>query len=112
MNRLKEARLNAGLSQKEVSIILKVAPPTISQWESEKKTPMQQNLIKLADLYGVTTDYLLGKEDKKKEPSGQQAERLNPKAQALIERIESLSPREVQTLEKLIDFVIGLRDQK
>ena len=112
MNRLKEARLNAGLSQKEVSKIIKISAPTISQWEAGIIHPLQSNLIKLADLYGVSTDYLLGKEDKKKEPSGQQAERLNPKAQALIERIESLSPREVQTLEKLIDFVIGLRDQK
>lgn len=60
MNNLRAAREQAGLSQKEVSIELKVSAPTVSEWESGKKNPNAKNLKQLAYLYGATTDYLLG----------------------------------------------------
>lgn len=106
MNRLKEARLNSGLSQKYVSKTIGVAAPTISQWESGIANPTNKNLMKLAELYGVTTDYLLNL-DTKKEPEPQ----VNPKAQALIDKLSTLTPEEIQTLEKTVDFVLSLRDK-
>ena len=51
-----------GLSQKEVAAILKVSAPSVSNWESEKTRPTHDNLEKLADLYGVSVDYLLGRD--------------------------------------------------
>lgn len=104
MNRLKEARLNAGLSQKYVAKTVGVSAPTMSQWESGIVNPSQKNLIKIAELYGVTTDYLLNL-DTKKEPEPQ----VNPKAQALIDKLSTLTPEEIQTLEKTVDFVLSLR---
>ena len=63
MNNMKEARERAGYSQKQVAIILQVSAPTVSEWESGKKNPIRRNLEKLAELYGASTDYLLGRED-------------------------------------------------
>ena len=34
----------------------------ISRWENEAAEPSRENLIKLADHFGVTTDFLLGRE--------------------------------------------------
>lgn len=62
MNSIKIARTNAGLSQKEVAITLGVSVPTVSDWESGKKFPSGKNLVKLAQLLKVSTDYLLGLE--------------------------------------------------
>lgn len=62
MYRLKECREMRGLSQKEVAAILKVSAPSVSNWESEKTRPTHDNLEKLADLYGVSVDYLLGRD--------------------------------------------------
>ena len=62
MYRLKECREIRGLSQKEVAATLKVSAPSVSNWESEKTRPTHDNLEKLADLYGVSVDYLLGRD--------------------------------------------------
>ncbi len=57
---IRKARMNCNLSQKEVALTLKVSAPTVSDWESEKTFPSASNLIKLSQLYSVSTDYLLG----------------------------------------------------
>ncbi|MBQ0038341.1 MAG: helix-turn-helix transcriptional regulator [Clostridiales bacterium] len=61
-NNIRIARINSGLSQKEVAITLHVSAPSVSDWESGKKTPTSDNICKLADLFGVSTDYLLGRD--------------------------------------------------
>lgn len=69
MNNIKKARENAGMSQKEVAISLKVSAPTVSEWESGKKNPSMQNAMELSKLFCVPTDYLLGVSDEKPYPS-------------------------------------------
>lgn len=51
------------MSQKYVAISLGVSAPTVSMWESGAKEPTRENLIKLADLFGVSVDYLLGRDE-------------------------------------------------
>lgn len=63
MNKFKECRLQAGLSQKFVAKTLKVASPSVSNWESGKTMPTPENLSALASLYGVSVDYLLGRDE-------------------------------------------------
>ena len=63
MTRLRECRENARLSQKYVAITLGVAAPSVANWERGKTKPTPENMVKLADLYGVTTDYLMGRTD-------------------------------------------------
>lgn len=43
---------------------LGVSQPTLSAWEGERKSPGLDNLENMADLYGVTTDFLLGRTDR------------------------------------------------
>lgn len=63
MNRFKELRLRAGYrSQADLAKLLFVNQTAVSQWERGVTTPSPQLLVKLANLYGVTTDYLLGKD--------------------------------------------------
>ncbi len=60
MNRVKELREAKGISQKELAIELRVAQPTISDWENQKKSPKGKNLLLLADFFGVDSAYILG----------------------------------------------------
>lgn len=62
MNRISEARKRAGLSQKQLAHELKVSCPTVSEWESGKKTPNSANLQRLSVILNSTVDYLLGNE--------------------------------------------------
>lgn len=60
MYKFKECRQQAGLSQKAAALSLHVKPPSISDWENGKTNPTIDNLIKMAQLYQVTIDQLLG----------------------------------------------------
>ena len=60
MKNLKLWRESRGMSQKFVAVSLGVKPPQVSKWESEATEPTIENLVKLAALYGVTVDALLG----------------------------------------------------
>ena len=59
-NRLRECRKIKGLTQKCVADMLGVSSPAISQWEKGETSPSSENLAKLAKIYGVSTDYLMG----------------------------------------------------
>lgn len=61
MNRLKELRQAAKLNQIEAAKLFGVAQSTLSGWETGKTQIDYDNLIKIADYYKVTLDYLLGR---------------------------------------------------
>ena len=58
--RLKELRKKKKLSQSQVSARLNITKSSISGYENNIITPSNDIIVKLALLYGVTTDYLLG----------------------------------------------------
>lgn len=62
MDRMKECREKAGYSQKFVAITVGVSPPQVCKWEAGVTQPSRKNLQALADLYGVSVDYLLGRD--------------------------------------------------
>ena len=61
--RFKEARIQSGISQKDAAEQLQVSAATVNNWESGRRLPTIDTLEKMADLYGVSTDYLLGRTD-------------------------------------------------
>lgn len=61
-DRLKKLRNQHGYRQNDICQKLKIAQNTLSGYERSTRTPPPSTLKKLADFYGVTTDYLLGEE--------------------------------------------------
>ena len=61
--KLKELRLEAGLSQRKLGEKLGVCNQTVSFWESGSREPDLDGLLKIAKYFGVSTDYLLGIDD-------------------------------------------------
>lgn len=102
VNRFKECRERTHYSQKQVALTIGVKPPQISKWESGVGKPSRENCLKLAKLYNVTVDYLIGNdtEKQKEPPTGAALDH------ALIEMLVSLSPEQVQRVR---DFVAGLK---
>ena len=64
MNNLRIARKAAGLTQQEVAEAVGVSQSGYYYWETSKSRIDNDSLSKLADLFGCTTDYLLGKDTK------------------------------------------------
>ena len=61
--RIKELRKEFGLSQVELAMRMEVTKQTISNWENGNIQPSVDMLVGLANVFNVTTDYLLGLDD-------------------------------------------------
>ena len=61
--RLKELRLEKGLSQDKLAKEIGITHTAIGLWELDKRCPNILALIKLAKFFNVSTDYLLGLSD-------------------------------------------------
>ncbi len=63
--RLKELRKASKMTQAELAKRLSVTKSVVSYYELQERTPSPEILIKLASVFHVTTDYLLGIEHEK-----------------------------------------------
>ena len=61
--RIRELRHKQGMTQQALGKIIDVRQDTISIYETGKHYPEVRNLMILADYFGVSTDYLLGRTD-------------------------------------------------
>lgn len=61
--RIKSLRENKGWYQKDVADKLNVKSNTLSGYENGTRSPDPDMLMMIADLYGVTVDYLLGRDN-------------------------------------------------
>lgn len=59
-NRLKQLRLQAGLTQKQLAEQIGVTKSVVSFYELRERTPSPEVLIKFSSIFHVSTDYLLG----------------------------------------------------
>ena len=50
-----------GLSQAKLAAMVGVSKPAVFYWEKGTSSPSPENSCRLADIFGVTTDELLGR---------------------------------------------------
>lgn len=60
-NNLKQARSKRGLTQKQVADKIGIGQSTYKNYECGTREPCGDKIVALADLFGVSTDYLLGR---------------------------------------------------
>lgn len=101
-DKIKTLRKERRITQQELANAIDVVQSTIGMIESGKKTGSPQTLIKLADFFGVTVDYLLSENDDKKKEEDVTQIKLSKKAEKDIEKALS------QTLEDLSNTQDGL----
>lgn len=71
MMRLKELRISKKIYQKDIADYLGVDRTTYSKYETGDSDPSSEMLSKLADFFDVSTDYLLGRDEKKPAQEGE-----------------------------------------
>ena len=64
--RLKELRKNKGLSQLRLATELNTTQNTVSRYETGEREPGIDELIKIADYFNVSVDYLIGRTENPK----------------------------------------------
>ena len=63
--RLKQLRNSRNLTQAQVAERIGVTPSMVSSYETDIRLPSYEVLIRIANLFGVTVDYLLCRENKR-----------------------------------------------
>ncbi|MBE6786317.1 MAG: helix-turn-helix transcriptional regulator [Ruminococcaceae bacterium] len=92
MNRIRDLREDMDLRQIDVANSTGIDQKTLSNYETGKTNPDSEAIVKLADFFGVSTDYLLCRTAKNK-PS---AEALSKK----ISRIQTELTKIMKDIEK------------
>ena len=65
-NRIRDLREDSDLKQEDLASYLKCTQVCYSNYETQKRAVFTETLIKLAEFYGTSTDYILGLTDEKK----------------------------------------------
>ena len=61
--RIKELRIDRGLSQRDLAKAIGCTQPAVARWESNLQIPNAVIIKNIAVYFGVSSDYLLGLED-------------------------------------------------
>ena len=96
IDNLKKARENIGLTQSQVADRLGISDGTYKNYEQGKREPNNTLLSKIADLYEVSTDYLLGRTTIKRMAT----EELDPFADIDVSEIEKRIIKQYTELEE------------
>lgn len=83
LNRIKELRKKFGIKQIDLCKQLDIAQGTLSGWENNKYEPDLPSLTKMAEIFDVSIDYLLGVSDTQ---GGQSSITLTPKDERNIQK--------------------------
>lgn len=91
-------RNKMNLSQKELAEILNVNTSTIGLWETNKRFPSPETLIKIADCFNISMDILFAEDRKNKLYSIEKDNSLSPDCKRLIEYYDSMNEESKEIL--------------
>ena len=63
--RIRQLRQDRGFSQVDLAKRLNVTKQSVSNWENDNIQPSIEMLQRIADIFSVSTDYLLGRENRR-----------------------------------------------
>ena len=108
MNNLKQIRNKKGLLQTKVAMDLNITQETVSSYETGRVLPSSDMLIKLADYYNTSIDYLLCRTKYDMPIDSIKPDNITDKDFNLLNKIRKLSDSDRDKVEAYID---GLNDK-
>ena len=94
--RFRYLRQSKNLAQSQLASLIGVDRSTISSYESNIRQPSLDTLSRIADVFGVSTDYLLT------------GDIIDKDKLLLSEKLDKLTPQQVRLVENIIDECIAL----
>lgn len=100
-DRIKKLRDEKNISQFELSEFLGISQQALSKWENEKTEPDNDSLVKLANYFNVSTDYLLGNSETRQvdKPYDDELEKV------LFSKAKDLTEDEKKTIINVINAI-------
>jgi transcriptional regulator with XRE-family HTH domain len=114
--RLRELRRAKKITQKELARILKISESAVGMYERDEREPSFELTKKIADVFDVTTDYLLGRSDTIYTKDEEEfIEDIDLPIETLMEKYKLTIDGEPATkdeIENIIAFIRALRTTK
>ena len=103
MNRIRLLRKGRGWTMKELGRMIGVAESTISQYETEKRSPDNETLLKLGELFDCSVDYILGREERRVEEQP-----TRESVRMLLRASENATDEQIELVARMLEgFVNG-----
>lgn len=105
---IKALREKKGISQAELGRKIGISRSSISMYESEERIPTVEIYENLADFFNVDVDFLMGRSDKTTvlvERLEYENKNLTEDARFLLDKIPSMSEKQLKQLRKLSDII-------
>ncbi|MCX7779647.1 MAG: helix-turn-helix domain-containing protein [Negativicutes bacterium] len=126
--KLKSLREQKGITQQEMADILGIARGTYAHYEIDRREPDNATLARLADFFGVTTDYLLGRTDNPSDPNAEAIAKIDdalagdpellafweetkkrPDLQLFLKQVKSATPK---AIKQMIAIIKAIEDEE
>lgn len=105
MNRLKEIRESKGMTQTQLGEVIGAKKSAVSLWESGKRQIDNNTLKSLADFFGVSVDYILGRDQ-------EELAQDNVEIRVLARGAKQLTPEQIQKRNELIALLWDMNDEE
>lgn len=99
---LTELRREKGIGQKELADYLRLSVGTISNYENNVHSPDLGTLCRIADFFGVTTDYILGRTAYRCDP--EVLERRVSRDYTVADIINTVLSLDSSTVDRLMEY--------
>lgn len=107
-NRIKELRKQKNISQKKLSEMIGYSQSVISDWENCNAEPTTSAVSALANCFGCSIDYLVGRESEDQTIIiNSIGNEISEDEQELLDKIRKLNKRDYKTVVMLINSLIS-----
>ncbi len=105
-NRIRELRLNAGFTQKELAERMYKSESAVRMWELGKSEPDLLSVNALAQLFNTSVDYLLGKDSEPQKEKPAEDDGLSPNRRKLIDWAKTVPEDKVEQVYSVIQSIL------
>ncbi len=107
-NRIKKLREEKNMKQEDLARVLSISSSAVGMYERDEREPNDEITLKLAEYFGVSTDYLLGKSDIRN------PEELNKVQFANAGGLDTkgLDEEDLEELQRQIDYIKKMKGKK
>ncbi|PEL12698.1 helix-turn-helix domain-containing protein [Bacillus sp. AFS017336] len=114
---LRRLRISKKLTQEDVAKKLEISRQRYSNYENGVRQPDQEMLTKIADLFEVSVDYILGREETGGNPLAQiqklvEEHGIENISFFDIEKWKNLSPAEIELVKQHFEMVAKMAEQR
>lgn len=100
---LKKLRIAKGISQQQLADVLEISQQSINKYENHKIEPDIYTLMRMADYFETSIDYLVGYTEIERKIEPIEPYDLNTEESALIDEYRMLSSKERESIRLVIE---------